>query len=121
MISFQKAIGIFIRSCIILPFTKILLHKTAMREIISNASYPSQVSPTLFAYLNDVYSFPCPGSSRQGISLVHLYEYMYTVPHIAPENGWVEYDFFLLGVRPIFLVSGRVDICLNTPIFHVKD
>ena len=30
----------------------------------------------------------------------------------APENGWLEYDPFLLGSRPIFrgkkLVSGRV-------------
>ena len=35
----------------------------------------------------------------------------------APENGWLEYDPFLLG-RPIFrcelLVSGRLDVCMPT-------
>ena len=39
---------------------------------------------------------------------------LYTLPeaNIAPKNGWLEYDPFLLGSRPIFrgelLVSGRV-------------
>ena len=42
---------------------------------------------------------------------------IYTLPetNITAENGWLEYDPFLLGSRPIFkgelLVSGRVYIC----------
>ena len=37
----------------------------------------------------------------------------------APENGWLEYDPFLFGARPIFrcemLVSGRVSPCRSIP------
>ena len=36
----------------------------------------------------------------------------------APENGWLEYDCFLLGPRPIFrgelLVSGSVKYYIET-------
>ena len=52
----------------------------------------------------------------------------YTLPEtnseFAPENGWLEYDPFLLGKNGLFsgafAVSFRESVCISGPIFLKK-
>ena len=49
----------------------------------------------------------CQVPMKSLVGQVVLFE---TNSELTPENGWLEYDRFLFGARPIFIVSGRGNV-----------